>query len=115
MAQHDGLNRSLDAFEEGAQGKLEAGVRDEVRDRFYKAYDRLTKAQWDALEPAVLEASRTAGGIALSLADLNGAAQVSKAHALAALRAVRDICTIDLPERRAVCIGVDLDRAEPRT
>lgn len=112
MAQHDGLKRSLDAFEEGAQGRLEAGVRDDVNNRFYAAYDKLTKAQWDLLEPAVLNASRTAGSIALSLADLNGSAQVSKAHALAALRAVRDICTIDLPDRRVVCIGVELERGE---
>ena len=110
MAQHDGLKRSLDAFEEGAKHRLEAGVRDEVHNRFYARYEQLTKAQWEALEPAVLNASLTTGSIAASLADMNGSAQVTKAHALAALRAVRDTCGIDLPERRVVCIGVELER-----
>ena len=112
MAQHEGLKLSLDAFEDGAQSRLEAGVRDEVHKRFYGSYDTLTKAQWEALEQAVLNTSRTAGSIAASLADLNGSAQVTIAHALAALRAVRDVCGIDLPDRRVVCRGVNLEREE---
>jgi hypothetical protein len=112
MAQHDGLKQSLDAFEEGAEGKLEAGVRDEVNKRFYAAYEALNKTQWEALEAAVLKTSQAAGSIALSLAGLNGSAAVTMAHALPALRAVRDVCGIDLPDRRIVCRGVNLERDE---
>ena len=112
MAHHDGLKQSVDAFEEGAEGKLAAGVRDEVNNRFYPAYEALSKPQWEAIREAVLNTSQTAGHIALSLAGLNGSTEVTMAHALPALRAVRDVCGIDLPDRRVVCRGVDLDREE---
>ena len=114
MAHHDGLKQSVDAFEQGAEGKLAKGVRDEVNKRFYDAYEALSKTQWEALEQAVLKTSYTAGSIALTLAGLDGSAEVTMEHALPALRAVRDVCRIDLPDRRVVCRNVDLGRSELR-